>query len=324
MIFGTTKSSMTKLIFFLFLFLFSNIHLHAQLAGAEAKAAYLLAEEAYGKSDWKKTLSYLEECKRKLESTNCKILYLQIMAETELSKTNPSYYDSVLRSITDFEKSPDAKEFNEEKTLEVMKAKLLTKENKEKHLNDALLKKEADAKSVVAFKTITWEGLPVGVSFNELVEKRKAAKIPLFEHKTDDTKIAFIPGAKLIYDRSCHIFEWAEGCRGKGLRAAYVKQDIVLGYVGTLDYKSNSVGNLSRADAATAALRLPDQYTALLGFSPVLTDGPERKSYKWEKDGKTVILEHSNVTVSNVSWCVYSKLYVYDVNVLAAASVPTK
>jgi hypothetical protein len=314
MIFGTTKNYMRTLVFFLFLFLFLRITLHAQLSSAEAKAAYLLAEESYGKNDWKKTLSYLEECKRKLESTNCKILYLQIMAEVELSKTNPSYYDSVLHSIADFERSPDAKDFNEEKTIEVMKAKLLTKENKEKYFNDAMLKKEADAKAVIAFKTITWEGLPIGVSFNELVEKRKAARTPLFEHKTDNVKVVSIPGAKLIYDRSCHIFEWTEGCRGKGLRAAYVKQGIVLGYVGTLDYKSNSVGNLSRAAAAAAALRLPDQYSSLLGFQPVITDGSEKKMYKWEKDGKTVILEHNNLTISNVSWCVYSKLYVYDIN----------
>lgn len=315
---------MRKLIFFLILLLFSCTSISAQLSNAEAKAAYLLAEEAYGKSDWKKTLSYLEECKRKLESTNCKILYLQIMAETELSKTNPSYYDSVLRSVADFEKAPDVKDFNEEKTLEVMKAKLLTKENKEKYINDAILKKEAHAKAIAAFKTITWEGLPIGTSFDELVEKRKASKTPLFEHKTDDVKVASIPGAKLIYDRSCHIFEWAEGCRGKGLRAAYVKQGVILGYVGTLDYKSNTVGGMSRVDAAAAALRLPDYYTGLLGFQPSITGSGEKKLYTWEKDGKSVVLEYNNVTVSNVSWCVYSKLYVYDVNAVSAVAVAAK
>ncbi len=96
----------------------------AQTEATEAKAAYLLAEESFASRDWKGALSYLEECRKKIGKPNSKILYLQIMTELELSKTDTSFNKAVLKTIIDFEKAFDIKDFNEEKTMEVMKAKL--------------------------------------------------------------------------------------------------------------------------------------------------------------------------------------------------------
>ncbi len=104
-----------------FMFTLNSI---AQISAAEAKAAYLLAEESFAASDWKGALSYLGESRKKIGKPNSKILYLQLMTELELAKTDTSYYREAVKTIADFEKAPDVKEFNEDKMMEVMKAKL--------------------------------------------------------------------------------------------------------------------------------------------------------------------------------------------------------
>ena len=96
----------------------------AQTASAEAKAAYMLAEDAFAASDWKGTLSYLEECKKLIGTPNSKILYLQILTELELAKMDTAYNTAALKTIAAFEKAPDIKDFNEDKALEVMKSKI--------------------------------------------------------------------------------------------------------------------------------------------------------------------------------------------------------
>lgn len=100
---------------------------HAQKSETEAKAAYLLAEEFYGKGDYKAALDYLQQVKLNLGGSNCKILYLEIMATRELYTKDPGLADKLLPLITEFEKSSDYANFNEEKILEVSKLKLLMK-----------------------------------------------------------------------------------------------------------------------------------------------------------------------------------------------------
>src|SRR6478752_4376293 len=83
----------------------------AQVNTNEAKAAYLLAEESYGKGDYKAALEYLQQVKGSLGTANCKILYLQVMVLKELNAKNPNAPDSMLPIITQFEQSPDYKDF---------------------------------------------------------------------------------------------------------------------------------------------------------------------------------------------------------------------
>ena len=103
-------------------------------AQSEAKAAYLLAEEAFAANDWKGTIDYLQQCKKLMRTANSKILYLQVMTTAEMAKVNPAYYDSVQSSIAAFEKAPDVSKFNEDKVLEVMKLKLTTTRKQEEAL----------------------------------------------------------------------------------------------------------------------------------------------------------------------------------------------
>ena len=116
----------------------------AQTAATEAKAAYLLAEEAFNSGDWKGTISYLEQSKKKIGSANSKILYLQIMAEIEMAKSDSSYNTAVLNTIAAFESAPDVKDFNEDKSLEVMKAKIRINRTLEQAAKDRQAKAERE------------------------------------------------------------------------------------------------------------------------------------------------------------------------------------
>ena len=114
---------MKKCYLFWLLLLALSFKTYAQ-ADMEAKAAYLLAEEKYGKGDMKATLEYLDEAAAKLGSANAKILYLKIMAQRELANKDQRYLAKLDSTINLFQNSPDAKTFNEDKALEIMKLKL--------------------------------------------------------------------------------------------------------------------------------------------------------------------------------------------------------
>src|SRR5687768_14167820 len=89
-----------------FFFLFPCYRIVAQTSATEAKAAYLLAEEAFNSGDWKGTISYLEQAKKKIGDPNSKILYLQVMAEIEMAKSDTSYNTTALNTIAAFESAP--------------------------------------------------------------------------------------------------------------------------------------------------------------------------------------------------------------------------
>lgn len=113
-----------KMNFLLISILLLNFSGYSQSSATEAKAAYLLAEESFAANDFKGAISYLEECQKKMGAANSKMLYLQIMAQLELAKTDAAYNEQVLKSIQLFEKAKDIKDFNEDKVLEVTKTKL--------------------------------------------------------------------------------------------------------------------------------------------------------------------------------------------------------
>lgn len=121
---------MRRYLLLLVAFLFS-ISLYAQTNLLEAKAAYLLAEESYGKGDMRTTLQYLDDAISKLGSSNAKILYLKIVSLKELSARDTAFASKLDLAVSEFEKTPDISSFNEEKALEVMKIKL--ERNKERN-----------------------------------------------------------------------------------------------------------------------------------------------------------------------------------------------
>lgn len=145
----------------------------AQTNEAEAKAAYLLAEESYSKGDQKSALRYIESAKKSLGGTNSKLIYLQIQIEQELVKNNQVSTDSLLALISRFEKLPDYKSFNEDKVLEVLKIKLALKNTLEDAKEKVISEKTSVENAFVLFekKYGEWK---VGSTLEDLKKERPA------------------------------------------------------------------------------------------------------------------------------------------------------
>lgn len=174
---------MKRFVVLMFL-LFAASHLYAQTSQVDAQAAYLLAEENYGKGNYTSALKFLESAKKSLGGANCKILYLQIVTEAELAKAKPDFTGNVLKTIAEFENTPDVKTFNEEKVLEVAKLKLsLTAENEERISKE---KKEAEyvATGKRNFDSLKAKGWPVNIDIEELKTLNKDSI--LFQRRLKD------------------------------------------------------------------------------------------------------------------------------------------
>lgn len=136
----------------------------AQTNSLEAKAAYLLAEESYGKGDMSAAIQYLDEASSKLGKPNAKILYLKIMALKELSAKDKTVSEQLATSITAFEKAPDFASFNEEKVLEVIKLKMELK-------RQGSLDAEANKALLNYQEKIGWY---IGMSTDSMIQLKKA------------------------------------------------------------------------------------------------------------------------------------------------------
>ena len=193
--------------FIILFFSFFSLKSIAQINASEAKATYILAEEAFSTSEWKSALGYLEECKKHLGKANAKVLYMQIMTELEIAKTEPSYYDKALKTIATFEKAPDVKLFTEEKVLEVSKLKYKIKELKVKAEED--VKKAENEKrrlesagGIIIYKN-DGEGLVVAsedlgrMNWNDA--KKACEDLVLNGH--DDWYLPSLEELKLIYEK---------------------------------------------------------------------------------------------------------------------------
>jgi tetratricopeptide (TPR) repeat protein len=148
------------------LFLFLSMILliatsYGQASAAEAKAAYLLAEEEFGAGKYTTAIAYLDQATTKLGSPNAKILYLKIMALAELSRQDEENIEPLKEAIAAFEKTPDFGAFNEDKQLEVMKLKL-------KLSSDGSLGKSVSALEESVYRKIGISGWQVGVKLEDM------------------------------------------------------------------------------------------------------------------------------------------------------------
>jgi tetratricopeptide (TPR) repeat protein len=128
---------------------------------AEAKAAYLLAEEEFGSGKYADAIAYLDEAITKLGNANAKILYLKVMALQELAKEDEENLEPLKKAIAAFEKSPDFNSFNEEKQLEVMKLKL-------KLSKDGTLGKSVSPLEASVYSKLGISGWQVGVKLEDM------------------------------------------------------------------------------------------------------------------------------------------------------------
>lgn len=151
-------------VFLLLFFVFTGISTSSfsQTNPLEAKAAYLLAEESYGKGDMRAALEYIEEAATKLGAANAKILYLKIMTLKELSAKNAAFNNQLDSAIAAFEKAADIADFNEEKTMEIVKIKLERK--RQRNLGNQV------EQSILDYQTKT--GWVIGMRADSLEKQR--------------------------------------------------------------------------------------------------------------------------------------------------------
>jgi hypothetical protein len=183
---------MKKMFVCYFSLLVCTTAIFAQDKQREAKAAYLLAEESFGKGDYKATLDFLQQTRTSLGAVNCKILFLQIMATREMYAKDPQVSNRILPLIDEFEKSADYKDFTEEKILEISKLKLLMKlqqkalkektdkENTDKAANAVLEKAFEEVHSSLGPFKITQEELARQKSEWEIGNWKFSKKIKLY------------------------------------------------------------------------------------------------------------------------------------------------
>lgn len=305
------KRNKMKQILFIILLVSATVTVSAQTSAAEAKAAYLLAEEAFGNADYKKAITYLQECKASLGQANSKILYLQIMSELELSKTDVAYLDALEKSIAAFYKAPDVDSFNEEKALEVMKLKIKVKEMKAAAIESVEKTKADKEKAAQVFQNWTWQDWPLNLKLTELKALKKGDDFFSRANHGKDPKA----GIEVLYN--------AFLTRENTLQSVFLKDDMVVGYRAVLAYG----GTPYKQSAYSSEAMLHDLYrqkvdslTNVFGFSPQ-TRTPSGKFYKymkeeyyWTKGDKTVSLLY-DADISSKTWA--ASIYIDSVNGLS-------
>ncbi len=258
-----------------------------QINETEVKAYYLLAEENYLKSSFLPALNFLKNAKATLGGANCKILYLQIKIENELAKTRKNYKDSLIKTITAFQASPDIKYFNEDKILEVVKMKL---ELMQKLAEEAaiLAEKKAveDAKNDKSFKDYAFiAGVKVGITVKE------AERLyPAFFRKTKTEVSLDYPGLEVITAKPVEMSTYIS------VASVFVKGNIIVGNRFMIEYPEGDSKRNNYEGFKKFILNEREANSKLFGFEPENISSGDGYGYKWVKNKKTVIRNWKNVT----------------------------
>ncbi|HEY1018221.1 MAG TPA: hypothetical protein VGE25_04450 [Sediminibacterium sp.] len=268
-------------------FLLSSLPVLAQMNETEAKASYMLAEENYGKGNYPVALTFLKNAKANLGGANCKILYLQIQIESELAKTKKNYRDSLLKTITAFQNSPDIKDFNEDKVLEVVKMKL---EIAQKAAEEAALLAEQklaeEAKSDKTFKDWRFTiGLTVGLTVQE-AEKM----YPAWFRRTKTEISQDYPGLEMITSKP------VSGTNYTTTASIFVKNNKIVGNRLLLEYEEGDSKKNNYETFKKSMLDERDRNNKLFGFEAISLPSVEGLGFVWKKKGKTFTRIWTNIT----------------------------
>lgn len=271
----------------LFFLLLSSMPVLAQMNETEAKASYMLAEENYGKGNYPVALTFLKNAKASLGGANCKILYLQIQIESELAKTKKNYRDSLLKTITAFQASPDIKDFNEDKVLEVVKMKL---EIAQKAAEEAALLAEQklaeEAKSEKTFKDWRFTaGLNVGLTVKE-AEKM----YPAFFRRTKTEISQDYPGLEMITSKP------VSGTNYTTTASIFIKNNKIVGNRLLLEYEEGDSKKNNYETFKKSMLDERDRNNKLFGFEAISLPSVEGLGFVWKKKGKTFTRIWTNIT----------------------------
>jgi hypothetical protein len=271
----------------LFSLLLSSLPALAQMNETEAKASYMLAEENYGKGNYPVALTFLKNAKANLGGANCKILYLQIQIESELAKTRKNYRDSLLKTITAFQNSPDIKDFNEDKVLEVVKMKL---EIAQKTAEEAALLAEQklaeEAKNDKTFKDWRFTiGLTVGLTVQE-AEKM----YPAWFRRTKTEISQDYPGLEMITSKP------VSGTNYTTTASIFIKNNKIVGNRLLLEYEEGDSKKNNYETFKKSMLEERDRNNKLFGIEAISLPSVEGLGFVWKKKGKTFTRNWTKIT----------------------------
>jgi hypothetical protein len=270
----------------------------SQINEGEAKAAFLLAEEFYSKSDFKNALGFLEKAKKSLGEGNCKIYYLEILMRNEMYKTDKSQYSYLTQAIGAFQSSKDIDAFNGEKIIEVLKIKMLiAQEQDNKRTSDSLSLAEKLRKEKI-FNEYNFRGWTLNVPFNEI--KTSKASHPFFLKKLDEKEIerngrTYYYNDKIVYwfgRKELSYFFINNGIKDSVAAIAVGTDGLVKRYVRLKLFKPSYEKNAFTKEQADQYMKsMIDSYSRSFGFEPVkitatLNNFYSTIDYKWEKNNK--------------------------------------
>ena len=280
-------------------FILCQFSVFSQMNITEAKAAYILAEENYGKANYPLALTFLKNAQRSLGGSNCKILYLQIQIEKEISKIQINYRDSLIKTISAFQVSPDIKDFNEDKILEVIKMKIELEQVvagekliiKEKKLADSIRLVTDSINKVEKISTLFSFGRDVLGQPLELAQK----KIPKYFIKTKVETSNIFTNLEIIISEAEPKFAFYVNSNKK-----------IIGVRKITETKKRFVDSDYKSDFNSFETIFSNRYKDAFGFEPSSFNIKGRNGgKKWTKDGKTGIISW----VKHYSLVSYTEFY---------------
>ena len=305
---------MFKYVSFIFILLTPYLAL-SQTNESEAKAAFLLAEEFYAKSDFKNALGFIEKAKKSLGEGNCKIYYLEILMRNEMYRLDKTQYESLLGALNSFQSSKDIDAFNREKVFEVLKIKMLVEQERDnKRIADSLAVAEK-IRNEKKFDEYISRGWPLNVSFENL--KKIKANHPFFLKKLEQHEVKGV-GRTYYYNEKTlnwtgkkdNPYFYINNVTKDSVAAIAVGEDgLVKRYVRHKLRKSGYERDAFTHEQADIYMKnLIDAYTKGLGFEPKIftineTPTPGTVSittYVWQKNDKRVTIQSIIYYLKNV------------------------
>ena len=273
----------------------------AQINANEAKAAYLLAEECYGKADYKCALEYLQQVRTSLGAANCKVLYLQIMATRELHVKDPDVADKVLPLIDEFETSADYASFNEEKSLEITKMKLSLKKEQKAFREKTDKENATNAAIEKAFTEEFTRFGPLGITLAQLndlypdlnVKKWKKEKVNTYHPSWVDFDL-YAPSEAFPFCTVDNDTVFKNKISSVNLGIAGEK---ILQYRTVLAYSDKKVNKNALAETVRDITATIEAYQRRLGFAPAITQSTlydrsqgQLTTYSWVRGNRKIEL----------------------------------
>lgn len=257
----------------------------------EAKAAFLLAEEFYSKSDFRSALGFIEKAKQSLGEGNCKILYLEILIRNEMYKSDKTQYGPLMVALVAFQSSKDIDSFNKDKIIEVLKLKMLIdQEMDNKRMADSIALADKEKKDKL-WDQIQFKGWPLNVRFNDLMVMK--VNHPFFKEKRDTYTVKDHPRVYHMIKNA--VYPTGKSIQNVGFYITTLDSVAVIGvdngvirYYNRLRYSKGAFEKeaLSKSQAEQYISTMVDNYTRSFGFSPIKKDG----DYTWTKNNKSLTI----------------------------------